>query len=248
MIAMLEKMRLDKFLADNANLSRKQARIEIFKGNVIVNQNIVQDIAFKLNINDSVLFNGNIYNFGNKFSYYILNKPPELLTAAIDKSQPTIMSLLPSSFIKNKIMPVGRLDKDTSGIILLTNDGKLAHRLLSPKWKVYKLYYVILDKEMDSSLIEKFKEGVQLSDFKCQPAILSYLDSQDKKHVSLKIFEGKFHQVKRMFAAYGLEVIKLHRQSFADIQCDINESQYRQLSQMEVDKLYSLSQLSVRNE
>ena len=166
----------------------------------------------------------------------MLYKPAGLLTAARDAKQPTVMDLLPPVYRGIGCMPVGRLDKDTTGLLLLTTDGELNHRLLSPGRHVDKRYRAVVDGELTDKDAEVFAAGMDLGDFTAQPAKLTILNPSLAEVV---ISEGKFHQVKRMFAAAGHEVLQLHRSAFGPLELDpaLQEGQWRELKPEELEAL-----------
>lgn len=238
----MKKIRIDKYVADSLGLSRKQARKIIYQSQISINGNVVKDIDFQVGGTDKVEHNGNKIEDATQYSFYILNKPKGYITADFDTRHKTVMDLLPASFQKAKIMPVGRLDLDTTGLLLLTNHGTLAHRLLSPKRFIIKTYVAKLDRAIVDSDIQRFAEGLDLNDFVSKPAKL-YTSSISNMHAVVELSEGKFHQVKRMFSAVGIQVQELHRSHFATLSLDIEVGQYRKLSDDEVKELFALCQL-----
>ncbi|NMD37724.1 MAG: rRNA pseudouridine synthase [Christensenellaceae bacterium] len=236
----MKNSRLDKFIADNLNITRKQARSLICKGNITVNETIITNSNYQVTLNeDRVYFNSELLIAKPKFQYFLFNKPKGYITASKDRAHNTVVDLLPSYFIKDKIMPVGRLDKDTTGLLLFTNDGELAHRLISPKRAIYKTYIAKIDKLINEEDILTFKNGVELSDFKALPAELKTSEIGEY-YAQVKICEGKFHQVKRMFAAIGANVEELDRISFGPLIKDIPIGTIRELTSVEVKELYSI--------
>ena len=163
----------------------------------------------------------------------MLHKPAGLLTAARDREAPTVMDLLPPLCVKNGCMPVGRLDKDTTGLLLLTDDGVLGHRLISPKRHVDKVYRAELDTPLPPDAADRFREGIRLKDFTALPAELEVLSPGEAR---VTVWEGKYHQVKRMFAALGCRVVRLHRESFGPLRLDphLAEGEYRPLTEEEI--------------
>lgn len=202
--------RIDKLISENSSLSRSQAKDEIKKGKVIVNGASVKDPKTKADIdNDIILLNGEkIMKKG--FTYIIMNKPAGFVCAARDRTEKTVMELLPSELKRKDIFPAGRLDKDTTGLLLLTDDGDFAHRLIHPKTHASKIYLAELSRDAEDGYAERFRQGIVLADGSvCQPAGLIILKNKRKCFVTL--YEGKYHQVKRMFAACGNHVEKLCR-------------------------------------
>ena len=232
------RMRLDKFLSAQG-LSRKQARAAIASGQVLVNGEVQGDPGFILDpISAQVLFQGRALGY-RRHMHLMLHKPAGLLTATTDARQKTVMDLLPEELKRRALGPVGRLDKDVTGLLLLTDDGQLAHRLISPKWTVEKVYLSRVEGALDASDIQAFQAGIALSDFTARPARLEILEPDLGR---LTITEGKFHQVKRMFAARGKPVLRLHRESVGGVSLDpaLECGKFRPLTAEEEIALYAL--------
>ncbi len=202
-------MRLDKFISSQLNISRKDARAAILRGRAAVDGATVRAADFKIDENaDSVTFDGQALSY-KKHIYIIMNKPRGVLSASDDKRQPTVIDIIPEKLRRNGLFPVGRLDKDTTGLLIITDDGDFAHRVLSPKKEIFKTYIAVLDGEITPDMPEKFLNGIVLADgTKCRRAFLRRVD---KNTVEIKICEGKFHQIKRMFGTVGLGVNALER-------------------------------------
>lgn len=232
------RMRLDKFLSAQG-LSRKQARAAIASGQVSVNGEVQGDPGFILDpISARVLFQGRALGY-QRHMHLMLHKPAGLLTATTDARQKTVMDLLPEELKRRALGPVGRLDKDVTGLLLLTDDGQLAHRLISPKWTVEKVYLARVEGALDAADIQAFQAGIALSDFTARPARLEILEPDLGR---LTITEGKFHQVKRMFAARGKPVLRLHRESVGGVSLDpaLECGKFRPLTAEEEGALYAL--------
>ncbi len=234
----LAKERIEKFIASKSGLSRKEAKQAIKDGKVKINGAIAhKSVQYIDSDNDSVELNGTI--LGNeKFIYIMMNKPKGVLSASKDTRQKTIIDLLPDSFNKPSLFPVGRLDKNTTGLIIITNDGEFAHKVISPKSGIPKVYKVMLDGDIPQSAVKSFAEGVTLADgTKCLPATLNI--GETKNECLVTIYEGKYHQIKRMFGTVGLGVNELHRKSVGNLQLDstLNEGEFRLLSPCEVNML-----------
>ena len=231
-------MRIDKYLADSGIGSRSIVKDLIKKGRISVNESIVRDPGFHVDENkDSISVDGEPVSY-NRFSYIMMNKPAGVITATTDKKDRTVLDLIDPPVPKG-LAPVGRLDKDTTGLLLLTNDGELSHRLLSPKTHVPKTYYAKISGErisMDESDISAFKEGIELSDHHCLPAELSIISADE---IRLTIYEGKFHQVKRMCQSRGFEVTYLKRESMGSLILDENlaDGEYRYLTNEELEAI-----------
>lgn len=238
----MKKQRLDKFIADTLNLSRKQARIAIYKGQVKVDSKVVINIDTLLMGKENIFFEDKLLQALPKFEYYILHKPKGYICAESDKRHKTVMDILPDRFKKAEIMPVGRLDIDTTGLLFFTNNGILAHRLLSPKWDVLKKYLALLNREINANDKQQFQNGLDLGNFISKPAVLQNSDLSPY-HAVVLLSEGKFHQVKRMFAKVGAEVLELHRSAFSVLELDIALGEYRPLRKEEISALHSICHL-----
>lgn len=221
-------MRLDKFLCDNLELSRSEIKSEIKKGLVSVEGVIVKDPGLNVGENSQIDYNGNrvVYDYPR---YYILNKPAGYITATTDKKEKTVMELIhePNA---DRLSPVGRLDKDTEGLLLITEDGALAHTLVSPKSHVEKTYYVTMEHSLSDEDVQRLCEGVDIGDDK--PTMPAKVNILDEKHIELTIVEGRFHQVKRMLEAVDNKVCYLKRIAFGELVLDdkLELGQYRKIS------------------
>ncbi len=210
-------VRLDKFLAQSGERTRSEAVRLIKLGKVQVNGLCQRDPAVKVKESDIVTLAGETVG-DDALQYYLLHKPSGVLTAARDSRAQTVMDLLPENLSRRKVLPVGRLDKDTTGLLVLTNDGALAHSLLDPKRHVWKRYIATVEGRLTEADVSAFEEGIPLRDFTAQPARLTILEAADDfSTAEVEVHEGKFHQVKRMFGARGHEVVRLHRASFGPL-------------------------------
>lgn len=214
--------RLDKFIATQNNLPRREARQIISRGKVSVNGALVR--AFDTRIDpdkDVVALDGKQIVF-KKYIYLVMNKPKGVLSATSDKRQNTVLDLVPGNLKRKELFPVGRLDKDTTGLLLITDDGEFAHRVISPKSNISKRYIVELDGEISNEVVDEFNKGVVLHDgTKCLPAEL-IVNSENRRQAEVTIMEGKYHQIKRMFGVYTLGVVELHRKSIGQFSLDEN--------------------------
>ena len=235
-------LRLDRWLVTLGVGSRSEMQKLIRKGGVKVNGAMVKDPGAQVDENTAELTVNGTPVDGRLTRHVMLHKPAGLLTAARDKKQPTVMDLLPDVYNAIGCMPVGRLDKDTTGLLFLTTDGELNHRLLSPGRHVDKTYLAEVDGPLDASHVAAFAEGLHLSDFDAQPARLEIIAPKTGR---VTVHEGKFHQIKRMFTAVGREVTKLHRETFGSLTLDPNlpEGQWRELTDEELASLYSDAQM-----
>ena len=210
-------VRLDKFLSQSGERTRSESVRAIRAGQVRVNGTPVRDPAAKVQDGDEVTLAGVLIGDA-ALQYYLFYKPAGVLTAARDSRAQTVMDLLPEPLSRRKVLPVGRLDKDTTGLLLLTNDGPLAHSLLDPKRHVWKRYIATVEGKLDADDVQAFENGVALSDFTAQPARLTILEAgETESRGEVEVREGKFHQVKRMFGARGHEVTALHRAAFGPL-------------------------------
>ena len=235
-------MRLDKFLVENGLGSRSQVKELLKKGLVLVNGR--EEKSPKTQINetaDEIVVSGQKLTY-EKFVYYLLNKPKGYISATEDERHKTVLDLLDETARQKEVFPVGRLDIDTHGLLLLTNNGKLAHAMLSPKKHVEKIYRAQVVGLMNQSDVERFARGIELKDFTCQPAQLKIVELDEEKETSLveiTLAEGKFHQVKRMVAACGKEVTDLQRLSMGPLQLDpeLAIGEWRRLTKEEMKSL-----------
>lgn len=236
---MSKKERLDKVLSHNGYGTRNEVKKYIRRGLVKVNSEIKKDAGFQVSIQDEILLDDKIIEIKKDY-YFMMNKPAGVVSATEDNREKTVIDLLNDRHQNIEVFPVGRLDKDTEGLLILTTDGKLAHELLSPNKHVPKVYYAEIEGVVDSSDIDAFKEGIKLDDgYICKPAILKILTSETLSKVEITITEGKFHQVKRMFLAREKKVIYLKRVQFGTISLDENLplGEYRDLSETEINLL-----------
>ncbi len=231
------QLRLDKYLADLSVDTRAGVKQLIRKGRVRVNGEIVKKPETKIEIEqDRVTVDGQVLSY-QQFEYYMLHKPAGVLSAARDKKQPTVLDLIQSQ--RKDLFPVGRLDKDTLGLLLISNDGKLAHNLLSPAHHVDKTYEVWLDLPLTEEDVARIEAGIDIGDEDMTlPAQLAF-PYESRDHVNLTIQEGRFHQVKRMFLARGKTVTRLKRLSMGPLQLDegLAEGEYRPLTSEEIKEL-----------
>ena len=233
--------RIDKVLSNLGYGSRKEIKAIVKKGMVSIDGSIIKDSSMQIDPEKAeIVVNGERIEY-KKYIYLMMNKPPGVISATYDKYDETVCDILiPEDAVFNPF-PVGRLDKDTVGLLLLTNDGELNHRLISPKWHVDKVYYARIDKEVNEKDVKAFEKGITLDDgYKCMPAKLEVISSKDdESEVQVTVQEGKYHQVKRMFEARGKSVVYLKRISFGGLDLDKNleEGEYRELTDEEISVL-----------
>lgn len=236
----MSKVRLDKYLKDQGLASRSELKELIRNGQVRVNDKIEKDPgAHVVAEQDQILINGKPIKY-QEFVYYMLNKPKGVITATEDRKLETVLDLLPEEIRRREVFPVGRLDRDTEGLLLITNNGIFAHDLLSPKKHVKKLYEAELDYFPGGQAIKAFKEGVVLGDgYQALPADLCFITIEEPVIAQVEIYEGKFHQVKRMFKAVGATVISLKRLRMGAVWLDetLKSGEYRELTSEEINLL-----------
>ena len=229
-------MRLDKLLSNSGKGSRKEIKQILKSGTVTVNGKIVTDGALQVDENnDTIIIGKETVNY-QKYIYLMLNKPQGYVSAVFDKKLPVVTELVPDEFRHFDVYPVGRLDIDTEGLLVLTNDGDLCHRVLSPKYHVDKTYFVRCQSPLSEKDAIAFKDGVTLDDgYKTMSAVL-HIDKDNSHECTLTIQEGKFHQVKRMMEAVGNKVVYLKRLSMGKLPLDekLALGKVRQLTSEEV--------------
>lgn len=235
----IKALRLDKYLADMQVGTRSQIKEMVKRGRVMVDDRMVKSSDIKVIPGQSVIsVDGQNIEYAH-MEYYMLNKPAGVVSATEDNNCKTVIECI-SGRLRRDLFPVGRLDKDTEGLLLITNDGELAHALLSPKKHVEKCYYVRLDGAVDEAMVKILCEGVDLGEFVTMPAKVKVLSSSAAEaEVEITIMEGKFHQVKRMFAAVGRTVTYLKRLSMGSLVLDerLAVGSYRELTPAELDML-----------
>lgn len=229
--------RLDKLIASQGQFSRREVQELIKNGKVKVNGTVVRDRGAKTDDEkDSVFINGEEISF-RKFVYLMLNKPKGVVSATSDSSVKTVIDLVPGEYKGRKLFPAGRLDITTTGFVLITDDGDFAHRILSPKNHIEKTYEAVLAERVTDEQLESVCGGIELKDgTKCLPAKVRVIEDGDNPLVEIKICEGKYHQIKRMFAAAGNGVIGLKRTKMGRLELDPNlkEGECRELSELEI--------------
>ena len=212
-------IRLDKYLSDASPYSRKEVRALVKRNAVTVNGAAAKSADMKINEEkDAVCVNGTQIQY-RKFIYIMLNKPQGYLSATEDDRDPVVVDLLPEELKHFAPFPVGRLDKDTEGLLLLTNDGHFDHELMSPRKNLFKRYYAELDLPATEEDITSFAEGMEFKEFSAKPARLE-IDPEDPRKVWVEISEGKYHQVKRMCERVGKKVLFLKRIAIGDLKLD----------------------------
>ncbi len=234
---MAKKLRIDKVLSNLGYGSRADLKKYCKQGLIKINDKVISNPGTQVDTDaDKIEFDNEIVKY-REFIYLMMNKPDGYLSATFDKRDKIVLDLIDSSYLTFEPFPVGRLDKDTEGLLVLTNDGQLAHRVLSPKKHVPKTYYARIEGKVTEEDIIAFENGVTLDDgYETMPAQLKILVSDDFSEIELTIHEGKFHQVKRMFESVGKKVVYLKRLSMGKLELDKNLKlgEYRELTEEEV--------------
>ncbi|MCI8291395.1 MAG: rRNA pseudouridine synthase [Clostridia bacterium] len=224
--------RIDKIVSNSTKYSRSEVKKLIKANKIKVNDIVIDKPEFKVDIeNDSIIVNGESLTF-KKNIYLVLNKPKGYISATEDRES-TVLDLVSKDYGDRKLFPVGRLDKDTTGLIILTDDGDFAHNIVSPKKDHKKIYRVTIDIPITDEMIEEFKNGVVLIDSKCKPAKLEKIEN----NIALvTLTEGKYHQIKRMFGCFKAKVIELERIQIGNFKLprELNLGEYRELSDDEL--------------
>ena len=234
----MAKARLDKIIANQFNVSRKDARIGIKQGKATVNGLVERDFSLIIDTSDNVAFLGQAMDY-KEYIYILMNKPKGVLSASNDKNRKTVVDLVPEKWRRVGLFPVGRLDKDTTGLLIITDDGDFAHKAIAPNKNVYKTYEVTLDGEVTEAMIEAFEKGVTLADGTlCKKAILKPIS---KVCAEIKISEGKYHQIKRMFGTVGLGVNELKRTALGGLKLpsELGEGECRLLNDNEIKFIFT---------
>jgi 23S rRNA pseudouridine2605 synthase len=234
-------IRLNRYVANAGVCSRRDADTYIAAGNVTVNGKTITEMGFKVNRSDEVRFDGRLLN-PEKKEYILLNKPKNFITTTSDeKGRRTVMELI-SNASKARLLPVGRLDRNTTGLLLFTNDGDLAKKLTHPKHGVRKIYHVVLDKNLKAADMKMISSGIELEDGLVKADEVSYINNAPKKEVGIELHSGRNRIVRRLFEHLGYEVVKLDRVVFAGLtKKDLPRGHWRHLSQQEVINLGMIS-------
>lgn len=234
---MIKKERIDKIIASQGLLSRSEIKAMVRRGEVMLNGVVIKDSSVKASFDDEICINGEPIN-QTRFTYIMLNKPQGVVSASNDKKDKTVVDILPQELKRKNLFPAGRLDKDTVGFCLITDDGEFAHNILSPAKHVTKTYIATLSNPIDYEKAKTgFSEGVVLSDGTVLlSAILQQLQGGDKPVYKVIIKEGKYHQVKRMFSAFGAEVLELNRIAIGGLLLDdsLNRGEARLITESEL--------------
>lgn len=228
--------RIDKIISSQGKYSRSEIKKLASQGRIKINDNIVKKVNEKIDIETSTIYIDNEKLDFKRNIYLILNKPKGYISASEDRSQKTVLDLIPEKYFRKGLFPAGRLDKDTTGMMIITDDGEFAHNILAPRKHIEKTYRVQIDIDITEEMKEKFKQGIILKDHVCCPATIVV---EDKNTALITITEGKYHQIKRMFGCFGAKVVRLHRISMGGLQLpsDLKEGQCRELTAEELEKV-----------
>ena len=237
-------MRLNRFIARAGICSRREADTFIIAGSVEVNGKVVSEMGYKVLPGDSVKFDGRLLT-PEKMEYVLLNKPKNFLTTTEDdKGRKTVMDLIRNAS-KSRLLPVGRLDRNTTGLLLFTNDGEMAARLTHPRYAVRKIYHVVLDRALKVSDLQQIEKGVDLDDGSISVDAISYIANATKREVGIEIHSGRNRIIRRIFEHLGYEVAKLDRVMFAGLtKKDLPRGQWRTLDSKEVSFLKMIGKRS----
>lgn len=230
--------RLDKVISTQTSYSRKDIKRMARSGEILLNGEICKNSDVKVDPQkDDITVCGEKIGY-KKHVYYMMNKPKGVLSASNDRNATTVVDILPEKFKRKTLFPAGRLDKDTTGLLIITDDGDFAHRMLSPNKRVYKHYIATLDKPLNDTVKEKFENGIVLADgTKCLKA---YFEKLSDNKALVKICEGKFHQVKKMFLACSYTVVELERVRIGSLKLDpdLERAQVRELTESEIIQIF----------
>lgn len=235
---MIYLKRIDRILSEQTNYSRKEIKRLVSKGLVLVNGCVVRKSDEKYaEDNISIKINGEEVRV-NKHFYLLLNKPKGYVSTTVSDKDKTVIDLVPDKYKTRALFPVGRLDKDTTGLMLITDDGVFAHNILSPKKHIKKVYEVVIDKDVSDEMVYGFRDGVKLNDGECKSALLEKVDT-NKCLVTLT--EGRYHQIKRMFGCYKAKVLELKRICMGELYLpsDLGVGEVREVSDEELLKIQS---------
>ena len=228
--------RIDKIISNQTHYSRKEIKKMISHKMVYVNNEQVKKPESKYDENNiSIKINGKDIEI-KKYIYLLLNKPEGYISTTDTRTEKTVLDLIPDKYKNRELFPAGRLDKDTTGLMLITDDGQLAHNILSPKKHVKKIYEVTIDIPTTEEMVKGFKEGVKLNDGQCKSAILEITGKYTSK---VTLVEGRYHQIKRMFGCFGAKVIKLHRICMGNLELpkDLEVGNFREATEVELEKI-----------
>lgn len=230
--------RLDKIISQRSAYSRSEIKKMIKRGYVMVDGSVCKECDEKFDEDKKIKILDEC--LGPRYLYLMMNKPEGVICATKDKYERTVIDILPPKYRNRGILPAGRLDKDTTGMLILTNDGRFLHNIMSPNKKIVKYYIAKTDKYLTDGQIQMFGDGIVFRDgTKCKSAVAENIITGDGCNVGVRVSEGKYHQVKKMMAVCGVSVLKLTRISIGDLELDVdlNKGECRELSNLEINKL-----------
>lgn len=237
----MPQMRLDKFFSSQNIATRKEVKSLLKLGLISVNNSVNLKPEQKIDThNDVIKLEGKVINY-KKYIYIMLNKPKGVVSATNDTKHKTVLDLVPHDMYRPNLFPAGRLDKDTTGFVLITDDGEFAHKILSPKSHIDKTYHAVFDGNITKNQIELFENGVTLEDgYKCLPAKIKVLEDKENPLVEIIICEGKYHQIKRMATAIGRRVLELKRVKMGNLELfkDLQEGDCVEILHKDLLKIY----------
>lgn len=230
--------RLDKIISSQTKYSRKDIKELIRKKRILVNDKLIIKSDIKVDINNDIISIDGKELIIKKNIYLMLNKPKGYISATEDKNDKTVLDLVPQEYLYRNLFPAGRLDKDTTGLMLITDDGEFAHNILSPKKHISKTYNVTIDIPVTTEMVESFKNGVMLNDGECKAATL---EITSKYTATVILTEGRYHQIKRMFGCFGAKVIELQRIRMGNFQLpnNLKIGDCRELTEEELKQIIS---------
>jgi len=231
--------RLDKMIGSQTNYSRKEIKELVKNKKVLVNGNLVSKSDLKVDsYNDKILINGEEIIF-KKYVYLMLNKPKGYISATEDNNDKTVLDLVPLEYLHRNLFPAGRLDKDTTGLMIITDDGEFAHNILSPKKHISKTYNVTIDIPITNEMVIGFEKGINLNDGECKSATLEIIG---KYNGVVTLVEGRYHQIKRMFGCFGAKVVELERIKMGNFSLpkDLRIGECREFTNHELKKVQGL--------
>lgn len=233
----MKKMeRLDKIIVSQTNYSRKDAKNLVRSKKIRVNDNVVIKSDMKVDVyHDRISIDGVELDI-KKYVYLVLYKPKGYISATEDKNMMTVLDLVPEEYLHRNLFPVGRLDKDTTGLMIITDDGDFAHDILAPKKHIKKLYEVVVDRAITEEMVDGFKNGVVLNDGECKEAELQITGINTG---IVTLIEGRYHQIKRMFGCYKAKVLELHRIGMGNLMLpvDLEMGECRELTEEELKRI-----------
>lgn len=228
--------RIDKIIVSQTQYSRKDVKKLITQKRIKVNNEIICKPEIKVDIQtDRIQIDGNEISF-REHIYLVLNKPKGYISATEDRTMPTVLDLIPKEYSHRELFPAGRLDKDTTGLMIITDDGDFAHNILSPKKHVKKVYDATLDIPVNEEMVKGFSEGVILNDGKCKAAIMKITGTYTAQ---VTLTEGRYHQIKRMFGCYGAKVVELHRIGIGNfiLPFELKTGECREITDKEIEEI-----------